>query len=268
MTKKKKKRLVSQFHRLKLSPREGAPSRTVSKGRTPKSLRVPASSSSLARAMGSKGIVSLPAPRRPTEPLPRRVPPARASRPAPADPGDLPLPPGPTSTAPGRRRRPRPSGRGAIGQRGRHSRGRALPTPPSLPPSHSTLPGRGKTAVGPGWQPTAGGERRGEERGAQEGAGAGRARAEGNPAGPAGAAGTRWRRWRRARREAGPRTFPPPHLRPRGARPARSGQRLRRARLRAGRGVEERERGEGRARPGPLCKAPAAAAAATAPWQR
>lgn len=79
----------------------------------------------------------------------------------------------------------------------------------------------------------------------EEGGGAGQACA---PRGtrPASAAGTRWRRWRRARREAGPRTFPPPPPPRRAAGPVRPA--ARRARLRAGRGVEERG-GEGAARP-------------------
>lgn len=131
------------------------------------------------RAIGSKGVIGSPA--RTPPPSPARL--ARpVSRPSPAAPGDLPLSPGPTSTAPGRRRGPRPSRRGAIGQPGRHSGGRALPTPPFLP-LHP--PSQEKTAVGPGWQPTAGGESRGEERGSTGRSRRGRpgARAEGNPAG-------------------------------------------------------------------------------------
>lgn len=209
------------------------------------------------RAIGSKGVIGSPA-RAPTA-FPPRGWPARPHAPHRRPPG----------TSLSRRDQPAQP-RGGAASRDPPVGGR-LASPavtqevvpcPRLPPLHSTLPVVKKRRLGQGGsqrQAGSAGMRSGEAQ--EEGGGAGQARA---PRGtrPAGAAGTRWRRWRRARREAGPRTFPP--LRPRGARPARSGQRL--AGLGCGRGGEWK-RGEGRARPGPLCKAPAAAAA-TAPWQR
>lgn len=80
----------------------------------------------------------------------------------------------------GRRRRPRPSSTGGDWS-ARPSLRRSRPAHASLPvppPSQS-----GKTAVGPGWQPTAGGECWGEEPGTQEGAGRPGARKGARPAG-------------------------------------------------------------------------------------
>lgn len=172
-------------------------------------------------------------------------------------PGDLPLPPGPTSTAPGRRRRPRPSCRGAIGQPGRHSGGRALPTPPSLPlhpPSQEKRRlGQGGSQRQAGSSGMRSGEHRKKRAGQARGGEPGRPAPRGQDGGAGGGPGVR-----RGRGHS-----PPPPRRAAG--PVRTA--ARRARPRAGRGVEEK-RGEGRARPGPLCKAPVAAAAATAPWQR